>query len=41
MAYVSIAYRTGYARWTAISYSVNGALALAASLAQIILTIVS
>jgi hypothetical protein len=39
LAYGLIAYRTGSAKWTAISHSVNGALALAAPLAQIIFTI--
>jgi len=41
LAYGFMAYRTGSARWTAISHSINGALALAAPLAQIIITIVS
>jgi len=41
LVYGFIAYRTGSARWTAFSHSVNGALALAAPLAQIIFTIVS
>jgi membrane protease YdiL (CAAX protease family) len=41
LAYGFIAYRTGSAKWTAISHSVNGALALAAPLAQVIFTIVS
>lgn len=41
LAYGLIAYRTGSAKWTAISHSVNGALALAAPLAQIILAFLS
>jgi membrane protease YdiL (CAAX protease family) len=39
LAYGFIAYRTGSARWTAISHSFNGAIALAAPLAQIAISI--
>lgn len=39
LAYGWIAYRTGSAKWTAISHSVNGALALAAPLAQILVSL--
>jgi len=39
LVYGFIAYRTGSAKWTAISHSINGAIALAAPLAQIIISV--
>jgi membrane protease YdiL (CAAX protease family) len=39
LAYGFIAYRTGSARWTAISHSFNGSIALAAPLAQITISV--
>jgi hypothetical protein len=41
LAYGFIAYRTGSARWTAISHSVSGILALSGMLAPSLLTLLS
>lgn len=41
LAYGWIAYKTGSAKWTAISHSLNGILALSGSLASCVLTLFS